>query len=71
VRIVIHAGNTEVEVEALAASICRWAKEMYDIEKGTSGLKLPSGMRQMYEVMSAADMHIPAPSASSGNPFLE
>ncbi|PMD13334.1 PLP-dependent transferase [Hyaloscypha hepaticicola] len=71
VRIVMHAGNTEVEVEALAASICRWAKEMYDIEKDTSGIKLPSAMHQMYELMSAADMKITAPSASSGNPFLE
>lgn len=67
----MHAGNTEVEVEALAASICRWAKEMYDIEKDTSGIKLPSAMHQMYELMSAADMKITAPSASSGNPFLE
>ncbi|KAH8889180.1 PLP-dependent transferase [Thozetella sp. PMI_491] len=34
VRLVIHASNTEAEIEGLVASICRWAQEMLDIHEG-------------------------------------
>ncbi len=34
----VHAGNTQAEVEGLAASICQWAQEMLDMDESeTSG----------------------------------
>lgn len=47
-----HAGNTEAEVELLANSICEWAKEMIDIEKGEGKSKIPKAAQQIYAMMA-------------------
>ena len=52
VRLIIHAGNTEAEVESLAANILAWAKEMRAIETRKSKEILPSSMRRMHLLMS-------------------
>lgn len=70
VRIIIHAGNTEEEVEALVHSICRWAKEMYDIERNPAEGKIPTAMQFIYEEMMKNDV-TPTTSTSVGNPMLE
>jgi 8-amino-7-oxononanoate synthase len=70
VRVIIHAGNTEKEVEALVHSICRWAKEMYDIERDPAEDKMPKAMQFVYGVMMKNNV-TPTTSASAGNPMLE
>ncbi|KAI6084470.1 putative aminotransferase [Hypoxylon rubiginosum] len=54
IRIMFHAGNTEAEVELLANSICEWAKEMMDIEKGgdSNKSKIPKAAQQIYAMMA-------------------
>ncbi|KAI1460398.1 putative aminotransferase [Annulohypoxylon moriforme] len=53
IRLMFHAGNTEAEVELLANSICEWAKEMIDIEKGGEGKsKVPKAAQQIYALMA-------------------
>jgi len=56
VRIIIHAGNTEAQVEKLAATICEWAQEMLEIETGRAdGVQIPTTVRLMYSLMGAAE----------------
>ncbi|OTA56528.1 putative aminotransferase [Hypoxylon sp. EC38] len=53
IRLMFHAANTEAEVELLANSICDWAKEMIDIEKGGEGKsKIPKAAQQIYAMMA-------------------
>ncbi|XDG09182.1 hypothetical protein ABKA04_008797 [Annulohypoxylon sp. FPYF3050] len=52
IRLMFHAGNTEAEVELLANSICEWAKEMIDIEKGEGKSKIPKAAQQIYAMMA-------------------
>ena len=59
-----HGGNTESEVDALVATICNWASEMVEIEKGSladgdgvKGMgmakgKLPRAAQQVYSLMA-------------------
>ncbi|KAI0468002.1 putative aminotransferase [Xylaria cf. heliscus] len=55
VRLVIHGGNTEAEVEGMANSLFEWAQEMIDIETGDgSGPKIPKAAMKVYELMAAA-----------------
>lgn len=55
VRLMFHAGNTESEVDSLVATICNWAKEMIDIEKGPDGKgKMPSATQHVYALMAVA-----------------
>ncbi|POR37430.1 Putative 8-amino-7-oxononanoate synthase [Tolypocladium paradoxum] len=69
VRLIIHAGNTEDEVEGLAASICRWAQEMLDIQESkTPGNEIPSAMRKVYGLAQAADGQGLDPSKLAANP---
>jgi 8-amino-7-oxononanoate synthase len=49
----IHARNTEAEVDYLAATICNWAKEMIDIEEGGEKGKIPKAAQQIYALMAA------------------
>ncbi|EZF68426.1 hypothetical protein H105_08947 [Trichophyton soudanense CBS 452.61] len=53
VRVMIHAGNTEAEVDYLAASICSFAIEMIEIEECGDKGKLPKAVRQIYALMAA------------------
>lgn len=48
IRIVFHAGNTDAEVDGLAASVCEWAQEMVDIEDGKTVDKIPRAARIVY-----------------------
>lgn len=53
IRIMIHAGNTEKEVDFLASTICNWAKEMIDIEEGAESKgKVPKAAQQVYAMMA-------------------
>lgn len=52
-RIVIHAGHTESQIDGLVAAICEWAEEMVQIEKGVGGRgKVPFAARQVYALTS-------------------
>ena len=55
-RIVIHAGNTEVQIETLATLICEWAKEMLDIETKKVKKNLPKAISKIYSLMADADV---------------
>lgn len=56
VRIIIHAQNTEAQVEKLAAAICEWGQEMYQIETGrAAGVQIPTAMRLMYSLMAVSE----------------
>ncbi|KAF4336977.1 pyridoxal phosphate-dependent transferase major domain protein [Fusarium beomiforme] len=58
VRIIIHAGNTDEQVQALAASVISWAGEMLDLQDGeTGGKKVPSAMREVYKMAQAANVN--------------
>lgn len=48
IRIVFHAGNTDAEVDGLAACVCEWAQEMVDIEDGKTVEKMPRAARIVY-----------------------
>ncbi|KAI0193451.1 putative aminotransferase [Astrocystis sublimbata] len=57
IRLMIHGGNTEAEVEALATCICDFAREMIDIEKkgadATGRTGIPKAAQQIYALMSS------------------
>lgn len=36
-RVVIHAGHTEEQIDILVAAICEWVEEMVQIEAGAGG----------------------------------
>lgn len=48
IRVVFHAGNTDAEVNGLAACVCEWAQEMLDIEDGKTADKIPRAARTVY-----------------------
>ena len=53
IRIMIHAGNTEKEVDFLVRTICNWAKEMIDIEGAPESKgKVPKAAQQVYAMMA-------------------
>lgn len=52
VRLVLHAHNTEKEMDQLVASISAWAAEMLDIEFGRSKNTLPSAARHVYALQA-------------------
>ncbi|KAI0440571.1 putative aminotransferase [Xylaria telfairii] len=55
VRLVIHGGNTEAEVQGMANSLFEWAQEMIDIETGDgTGPKIPKAALKVYELMAVA-----------------
>jgi 8-amino-7-oxononanoate synthase len=56
VRIAFHAANTDAEVEALAACICDWAKEMLEIEEAGDGERLPAAAGRYYTLMVNAGL---------------
>ncbi|CAK3992580.1 Pyridoxal phosphate-dependent transferase, major domain [Lecanosticta acicola] len=68
VRLIIHAGNTDEQVEELANSILTWAKEMYAIETGKTKGRLPAVAQKLQLLMSASGHDI---SPRAGNPFME
>ncbi|KAI1173518.1 putative aminotransferase [Nemania sp. FL0916] len=54
VRLIIHGGNTEAEVDGMAESLFEWAKEMIEIEKsGDGGPKIPKAALKVYGLMAA------------------
>lgn len=57
VRLVFHAANTDAEVEALAACICTWAKEMLEIESADDDVRLPTAARKAYALMAKAGLN--------------
>ncbi|KAL3956788.1 hypothetical protein ACCO45_009634 [Purpureocillium lilacinum] len=58
------------EVEGLAASICRWAREMLDIQQSkTPGNEIPSAMRKVYGLAQAANVQKMDLSQLAANPF--
>ncbi|KAF9772858.1 hypothetical protein IL306_009401 [Fusarium sp. DS 682] len=70
VRIIIHAGNTDKQVEGLAASVIRWAGEMLDLQDGeTGGNKVPSAMREVYKMAQAANVSELDPSKIAVNSY--
>jgi hypothetical protein len=48
VRVTLHAGNTEAEVEGMIAAICEWTQEMLLMEQSTGGEQIPKAARQLY-----------------------
>ncbi|KAI0178952.1 class II aminotransferase/8-amino-7-oxononanoate synthase [Hypoxylon sp. FL1284] len=46
-RVVIHAHNTEAEVESLAEAMCEWAQEMLDIEESGEKRAVPSAAKRV------------------------
>ncbi|GAB7347257.1 hypothetical protein MBLNU459_g3350t2 [Dothideomycetes sp. NU459] len=56
IRLMFHAGNTDEEVEALAACICSWAEEMLEIEEG-GGDKVPAAARHVHALMAKAGLN--------------
>ena len=53
VRVMMHAGNTEAEVDYLAATICNFATEMIEIEEGRGNEKTPKAAQQVHALMAA------------------
>ncbi|KID74281.1 8-amino-7-oxononanoate synthase [Metarhizium brunneum] len=53
IRIVVHAHNTEDDVDKLVASICQWAHEMLDLEKCGSNNTLPSAASKVFASQAA------------------
>ncbi|KAM0108425.1 hypothetical protein ACP6JB_005926 [Aspergillus fumigatus] len=53
VRVMIHAGNTEEQVDYLVATLCDFANEMIDIEEGGEKGKIPKAAQEIYALMAA------------------
>lgn len=53
IRIVVHAHNTEDDVDKLVTSICQWAHEMLDLEKCGSNNTLPSAASKVFASQAA------------------
>lgn len=51
VRLIMHAFNTEEDVETLVNSICSWAEEIMEIEASGDKNKLPTAAQRALEVM--------------------
>ncbi|KAJ8109599.1 hypothetical protein ONZ43_g6089 [Nemania bipapillata] len=53
IRIIFHSCNTEAEVDQLVASLCKFAREMINIEKG-EGItqKVPQAAQKVYALMA-------------------
>ncbi|KAI1329790.1 8-amino-7-oxononanoate synthase [Xylariaceae sp. FL0255] len=49
IRLVFHAHNTYEEIEKLIITICNWAREMHEINRGGKDSALPSATRLLYE----------------------
>ncbi|KAI1028169.1 hypothetical protein LB504_012534 [Fusarium proliferatum] len=70
VRLIIHAGNTDEEVEGLASSVIDWAQEMFDIQHGeTGGKEVPSAMKEVYKLAAVANVKELDPSRMAVNSF--
>ncbi|KAF5644451.1 pyridoxal phosphate-dependent transferase major domain protein [Fusarium sp. NRRL 52700] len=70
VRLVIHAGNTDEEVEGLASSVLDWAQEMLDMQHGeTGGKEVPSAMKEVYKLAAVANVKQMDPSRMAVNSF--
>ncbi|KAF5554277.1 pyridoxal phosphate-dependent transferase major domain-containing protein [Fusarium mexicanum] len=70
VRLIIHAGNTDEEVEGLASSVINWAQEMLDIQHGeTGGKEVPSAMKEVYKLAALANVKELDPSKMAVNSF--
>jgi 8-amino-7-oxononanoate synthase len=72
IRLVLHAENTEAQVEALARAICEWAKEMLDIEAGRAGAvgNIPKATRKVYALMASSDVQLANPSVPVDSAFV-
>lgn len=53
IRIIFRASHTDAQIEALVTSICVWAEEMLELEKGQNGTKIPAAARQVYALMES------------------
>ncbi|CAI6083872.1 unnamed protein product [Clonostachys chloroleuca] len=53
VRIVLHAYNTDEQIDELASTICDWASEVLDIDSGKVEAGLPTAARQAYAMQRA------------------
>lgn len=52
-RVVLHAHNTNAEVEGLAAALCEWAAEMLAIEESGEKGRLPAAAREVMAAQAA------------------
>ncbi|KAJ5385784.1 aminotransferase [Penicillium cosmopolitanum] len=52
-RVMIHATNTETEVDYLCSTIYNFVKEMMDIEESGEKGKIPKAAQQIYALMAA------------------
>ncbi|KOS37202.1 hypothetical protein ACN38_g12021 [Penicillium nordicum] len=52
-RVMIHATNTETEVDYLVSTIYNFVKEMMDIEESGEKGKIPKAAQQIYALMAA------------------
>lgn len=52
-RVMIHATNTETEVDYLVSTIYDFVKEMMDIEESGEKGKIPKAAQQIYALMAA------------------
>ncbi|KAM0343804.1 hypothetical protein ACHAPU_008233 [Fusarium lateritium] len=70
VRLIVHAGNTEGQIQGLAASVIQWAREMLEIQGGETGRnEVPSAMREVYQLAQAADVKEMDPKRMAVNTF--
>jgi 8-amino-7-oxononanoate synthase len=54
VRVIVHGGNSEAEIESLIKSVSEWAQEMIDIETSAgNGPKVPKAAQTVYDLMAS------------------
>lgn len=53
IRLIFHGANTKTEVELLVQSICSFAAEMIEIEKGETAEKAPKAAQYVYSLLAA------------------
>ena len=58
VRVAFHADNTENQVDGMIDTVCEWAQEMMEIERGGGDVntQIPKAARQVYAIMGDEDI---------------
>jgi len=55
VRLIVHGGNTEAEIDGMAKALFEWAEEMIEIEtSGGDGLKVPKAAAMVYDLIASS-----------------
>ena len=54
IRVIFHGCNTEADVDKLVTSLCKFAQEMIEIEKGDgTKQKVPEAAQRVYALMAS------------------